>query len=67
MDSRQPFKKLRLSSENSKNCNNNQKTSINEDPLNDDFGLWGEELELDDDVMQQIETQGYSQYQMQVF
>lgn len=65
MDSRQPFKKLRLSSENSKNCNNNQKTSINEDPLNDDFGLWGEELELDDDVMQQIETQGYSQYQMQ--
>lgn len=64
MDSRHTSKKIRLSSGNAKNYTNYRDPPTNTDPLDDDFGLWGEELEVDDDVMQQIETQGYSQYQM---
>lgn len=51
MRGRQPNKKIRL------------ETSEVHDQYDDD-GLWGEDLNIDDEVMQQIESQALSQYQV---
>lgn len=55
MDARQTSKRPRLSS------GNVMQKSVKYS-RNDDFELWGEELAVDDDIMQEIETQAYSQY-----
>ncbi len=66
MDPKQPNKKLRLSTGGSKNYFGNRRNSPEKKTpyttKDDDDDLWGEEINVDDEEIQRIETQGYSQY-----
>lgn len=65
---RQPNKKLRLSSGSAKPFNDPYHSSVstNKYSTTDDDEVWGDDLAVDDDLIQEIETQGYSQYQNNV-
>lgn len=65
---RHPNKRLRLSGSTKTPFNEPYHSSVstNKYSTTDDDELWGGDLAVDDDLIQEIETQGYSQYQSNV-
>lgn len=64
---RQPNKKLRLSSGSVRPFNDPYHSSVSTNKYSTtDDEVWGDDLAVDDDLIQEIETQGYSQYQNNV-
>lgn len=65
---RQANKKLRLSSGSTKPFfNDPYRSSVSTKySSNTDDELWGDDLAVDDNLIQEIESQGYSQYQCNV-
>ncbi|KAK7604966.1 hypothetical protein V9T40_006152 [Parthenolecanium corni] len=68
MMDRHPNKRLRLSGSTKTPFNEPYHSSVstNKYSTTDDDELWGGDLAVDDDLIQEIETQGYSQYQSNV-